>query len=247
MPVSRRTNEEGFILITAIWLLILCGAIAALLLARSLASATAVTSEAEELRSKLTLDAATETVAADLLINGNRSPFALVPAERTIGVGEQQVRVRIGAESGKLDLNTADPRLIERVLSGLGWDSGSRALFLQQLQQRRARNEPLRSIDEVELVAARSGPSGEARCLEDYFTVSSGRSEPEPAFMAANLAAWLGRPPLATGPSAIAPGTPLSIDVSGDGVPSHRAVIRVGAMLDQPLVVSSWERARACE
>ena len=244
-----RNNEDGFVLITAIWLLILCGAVAALLLARSLSAATAVAADAEALRTKLARDAAIETVMADLLINGRRSPFAMLPTEGIVTIGEQEVRVRIGSESGKLDLNEGDLALIDRVMAGLGWDSAARALFAQQLRTRREAGQPLRSPHELRFIAARSRPDSDDPCLEAYFTVHGGRPEPDPAFTDAELSRLLGRPPMTegNGPQPAGAGTPLRIEASIDNGAARTAVLRIGGLLEQPVTISSWQDGRLCD
>ncbi|WP_114952122.1 hypothetical protein [Sphingosinicella terrae] len=249
MADCRRPNkrEQGFVLVTAMWLLILCGAVAALLLARSLVTATSAAGEAEDLRSDLALEAAVETVAADLVINGNRSPFASVPIEREVRIGDVPVRVRIGSESGKLDLNAAELELVGRVLAGLGWEAAPRTAFVQALRARREERTPLRSMDEARLLAARSRSGDRPDCLESYFTVYSGRAEPEPAFVTPDLAALLGRPGTPPGPPAsLSPGAPISIQASAQGGRSLSVVMRTGGLLAQPLIVSDWRIGTSC-
>jgi hypothetical protein len=222
----------------AMWLLILCGSIAALLLARSLAAATAVTAEAEEFRDKLALEAAIETVAADLLINGPRSPFAFVPAQRDVEVSGRRVQIEVSAETGKLDANSADLALIDRALGGLGWDPGVRALLAQQLRSRRDAREPLRSMEELHRLAARSGAP--VRCLDDTFTVHSGRSELDPAFAPAAVASALGNRPAGQRGGQISTGIPLRIEARSERGGARVAILRLGAQLDRPLIISAW-------
>jgi hypothetical protein len=62
-----RPAEQGTILITAIWLLILIGAIGPVMLAHSLTQARQVKSEGQVLASKVTLESAINHVLADRL------------------------------------------------------------------------------------------------------------------------------------------------------------------------------------
>jgi Tfp pilus assembly protein PilX len=70
----RRQSEQGFVLIKAVWLLLLCAAIVAVLMLRCNTASTTATDEL--LKQQLALDAATETVIAGLLLRGSISQWA---------------------------------------------------------------------------------------------------------------------------------------------------------------------------
>lgn len=248
MAVSRTNSEEGFVLVAAIWLLILIGSIAALILARSLAAARETAGDAEALRTKLTLEAAIETVTADLLINGQRSPYAMVPYEGVVDLGGRRVSVRIGSEAGKLDLNGGDLALIERVLSGLGWDGAERMQFVQQLRARREAREPLRSLNEAARIAGLIHQGDTPQCLSAYFTVHNGRAGPDPASAGPALNRLLGRPAMElVAPRPMASGSAVWIEARTQGGNSTRVVLRLGGLINQPATISSWGVDRGCE
>jgi hypothetical protein len=75
--------------------------------------------------------------------------------------------------------------------------------------------------------------------------VFSGRSEPDPAQASAELARLLGTPP-AAGSRPPGPGAALMIEASLAEGASASAVLRIGGLLDQPVVVSSWDDGRGC-
>ena len=187
-------------------------------------------------------------MAADLLINGNHSLFATLPAERDMMVGGRAVHVRVTSEAGRLDLNEAALPTIERLLAGLGWDGASRAMFVEALRARRSEGRRLASMDEVRLVAAGAG-GGAGACLERLLTVSSGRAEPEPTSVDPALARLIGLAPSAeveAAPTPLAAGSAIRVDLTGAPGGSHTAVLRIGGLLDQPVLLSSWERQASC-
>jgi len=84
-PVSCRAqpkrSEQGYILITAMWLLLLGGSIVALLMLRNLHAAEAYSDDRPQLQLRYAQESAVETVVADILFNGPRSEFARLPAK----------------------------------------------------------------------------------------------------------------------------------------------------------------------
>lgn len=240
-----RPAEQGFVLIGAIWLLILCGAVAALLLLRSLHSAAEAGGEAEALRRQLALEGAAETALADMLFNGPRSRWAMLPASAVVRIGTEDIAVRVESEAGRLDINEAPLSGIEAVLAGSGWTARERAAVLAELARRRRAGEPIPSLDaERALIAARPGSA--MSCTERHFTLWSGRREPDPAGLSPELARLLGRP-VPTG-SAAPPsaGAPLRIVAQGPRGAPLNAVVRIGGLLDRPLDIMAWERRREC-
>lgn len=243
---ESRTGERGFVLIGAIWILVLCGAIAALLLARSMAAGTAAAAEGERLRTRMALEAAVETAIADLLLFGQRSRFAALPTEQAIEIGGRTVRIRATAESGRLDLNHADPKRIERVLAGLGWDSSARDALLARIAAGRAGETPLRDLSELRwLLARRDGGAGDV-CAEDMLTVFSGRPEPDAGHMDPGLARLLGEPPAQRSAPPVRIGDAVRIEAQADDGGRLRAVIRTAGLLRRPVQRMAWEFDRGC-
>jgi hypothetical protein len=190
-PIPER--EQGFALIAAIWLLVLGGAIVAVIMVRTMTVSRGAVADGVQLAEKLALDGAIDSVVADILFNGNRSRWAQLPASGSIDVGGRSISVTITSENGLLDVNEADPKLIDGALRGFGVAAGPRAAFIDQLLLKRATKQPLRSRDEVLRVIAVAGvqASGGVR-LVDVLTVSSGLATPQVDQMPAKLARAIG-------------------------------------------------------
>lgn len=238
-----RPSERGFILIAAIWLLILCGSIAALVLARSMNGAAASAADAESLRARLALEAAVETAVADLLINGARSRFSMLPSASPVPVGDVAVTVRASAESGRLDLNSADPKRVERLLAATGRDSAARAPVLARLAAAREKAGGIRNLDAMRHVLGAAPADREAPCLEDLVTVFSGRAKPDPAHVPAPVARALGTAPGGGGP--LSAGTPVRLEARTGGR-TLTAIIRVGGLIERPVLRMAWEFDASC-
>ena len=73
-------SEQGFVLIAAIWLLLLCAVMVAVLMLRGHDRAVAAADASDRLKARLVLESAVETVVADILFNGQASRAATVPA-----------------------------------------------------------------------------------------------------------------------------------------------------------------------
>src|SRR5688572_4437400 len=99
-------------------MLVLAGAITAVLMLRSLAGATAAVEHEEGIERKLALESAIETMLADRLFNGPRSGWWMTPVQGRIAMDGGDVAIRITSESGRLDVNVADPALIDSALRG---------------------------------------------------------------------------------------------------------------------------------
>jgi hypothetical protein len=186
-------HEQGFALIAAIWLLVLGGAIVAVIMVRTMTASRAAVASGVQLTDKLALDGAIDSVVADILFNGNRSRWAQLPASGSVDVGGRSVTVTISSENGLLDVTEADPKLIDGALRGFGVSARPRAAFIDQLLLRRVTKQPLRSRDELLRVIAVSGvqASGEV-CLVDMLTVSSGLATPQVDQMPAKLVRAMG-------------------------------------------------------
>jgi hypothetical protein len=190
-PIPER--ERGFALIAAIWLLVLGGAIVAVIMLRTMTASRAAVASGVQLADKLALDGALDSVVADILFNGNRSRGAQLPASGSVDVGGRSISVTITSENGLLDVNEADPKLIDGALRGFGVAAGPRAAFIDQLQVRRATKQPVRSRDELLRVIAVAGvQTSGGVCLVEMLTVSSGLATPQIDQMPAALARAMG-------------------------------------------------------
>lgn len=212
--MTPSTHERGFILVSAMWLLILCGAIAAVLIARARTGAAAVSAAEGNYRETLQLYDAAEIVLADLLFNGPRSHWAVLPAQGIVAVDGANVRVSITSEAGRLDLNDGDLTIIAGALQGLGVGARQRVALIDGIARARADQHKIATWAEVEKILDRTGVVG-AACLNEFFTIASGLQRPREVDLSPQLARALN---VAVGlpSSLITPGTALRVDV-GDG------------------------------
>ena len=238
-------GERGFVLIAAIWLLVLAGAIVALLMLSTLTFAKRTRFEADQIGSDLALQSALQTVAADRVINGVRGPWGLLPAEGDVALGGHLVHVRLSSEAGRLDLNEADPRLIDAALRGLGADASPRQAFVAALVAMRLNHERIGSFDQLRAMARRTGLHlSTGTCLDDEMTFASGMTEPRSGQMPAELARALGSPvPMAPGPGN---DDALRFEASDPSGRVLRSVLRLrGGRI--PLAISSMDEGSECD
>ena len=239
-------GERGFVLIAAIWLLILAGSIAAILMLRSLAGATAAADHDEAIERRLALESAIETMLADRLFGGPRSAWRLAPAQGRIAIGGHDVIVRMTSESGRLDVNMANPALIDTALRGFGVGAGERERILARLLSLRAMKKNIDSLAELESLLATAGGTA---CLADHLTWVSGLVEPSAAHMSPQLARALGGRGGANGdggPNEMESGAAMRIEAAEAGGRPIVAIVRLTGLIDQPVQASAWGAASPC-
>jgi general secretion pathway protein K len=237
-------SERGFVLIAAIWLLVLAGAIVALLMLSTLTFAKRARFEADQLQSDLALQSALQTVAADRLINGVRGPWGLLPAEGDVRLGDNLVHVRLSSEAGRLDLNEADPKLIDAALRGLGAEASARQAFVAAILAIRLKHERIGSFDQIRASARRAGFQLSAGvCLDEVMTFASGLAEPRPGQEPADLAHALGSPvPMTPGADN---GDALRFEATDSAGRFLRSTLRIrGGRI--PLAISSMDNGSDC-
>ncbi len=243
--MARRPKDEGgFILITAIWLLILCGSIAAVLTLRAVTERRGADAAERALADTLTLDAALETLLADILFRGPASPWSRLPPEAATTIGEQSVKVRITSELGRIDVNEADPQLVGRALEGLGLAAPDRDTIVGTIVLRRSAKRPISSWDELRPILAATGSGNAPPCFEAYLTLFSGLAAPQASSMPPALASLLGGPAPAITP--IAAGTPVRIELSLPSGAALAAWVRLTGLLQQPYSIAGFQRRAVC-
>lgn len=241
-----KRSEQGYILITAMWLLLLGGSIVALLMLKNLHAAEAYSDDREQLQMHYAQESAVEMVVADILFNGPRSEFARLPAETTYRFGDSTLKISVTGEGGKIDVNQADPALLEQALRGLGIAALPRQNFVNGVKERQRSGHLFRSIADVEQAMQQVGFDGTSGlCAEDFFTTYSGLALPQASQMAPKLARALGQASLDAGvPTSI--GSVLRIVVQGEqGLPLV-AVVRASGLIGQSHKVLDWEYGARC-
>lgn len=238
-----KQSEQGYVLITAIWLLILAGSIVAVVMLRTLSQAQAVKDQGSDLADKVVLEGAAETVFADRLFAGNKGRWWLVPASGQVMIGGKVVDVELSSESGRLDVNEADPKLIDQALQGLEVRADVRARVFTDVRARRADGRRINSF--AELRSALGGATVDGHCLDDDLTLWSGLPSPRRDQMPETLARALGQPIGGSQGQAEA-GAALRLRISLEGKPGLVMVARPTGLRDEPVSVNSWESYSAC-
>jgi len=249
MRVDRpRRDEQGFVLIAAIWLLILAGSIAAILMLRSMAGATAAAEHQDSAQRMMARDSAIETMLADRLFNGERSVWWTVPAAGTIAIGDRRVTLSVTSESGRLDVNGADPALIDRALQGFGVGAADRTRIVARLTALRTAKRRIASLPELlALIGGARARSGS--CIADSLTWISGMAEPRPDQMPSDLARALGGAGGAAAQASRLPpegGAALRVEASEAGRPPMIAIVRTSGLPQQPTSISVWGAPAPC-
>lgn len=239
-------------MISAIWLILLGAAIVSVISLTVLNNAQLYAQERDNVRSRLAIESAYETVVADILFNGPRSNFAALPASTDYNLTGVSMKVEVSSENGKLDVNSADPALIERALMGLGVASANRSQFLNFYRLRREQSKTLLSIADIEAemqsagIISDTGSSGaNAICISQFFTAHSGLAQPESAHSSARLNRALN---IANnvGTNRVRLGSPLRIKIKAEtGLPLI-AVIRISGNLEDPVTILDWYYATDC-
>jgi hypothetical protein len=249
-PRSRRrwSAERGFVLIAAIWLLILAGSITAVLMLRGLSAVAAASGHADAAGRRLALESAIETILADRLFKGRTSAWHMVPARGTILIGGREIFIRLTSDGGRLDVNMADPALIDSALQGFGVGAAERGAIVTRLRALRARKKRIGSGADLDRLLA-SASRGAGVCLADHFTWVSGLAEPRPDQVSRELARALSGRGGAIGddrPGEPEGGSGLRVEASDGGGSAMLAIVHVSGLAEQPLLFSAWGSPFSC-
>lgn len=250
MRIDAPPAEEGFILVTAVWLLILGGALASLLLLHALTLSTRTSDDEQRIAAQLSAQAAVETVLADILFRGMRSKWSDSPAQGTVRIGSREVLVEVTSESGRLDINEALPETIEGALRGFNVPAAVRKRVLAAVTLLRSRQRRVGSFAELEALLTQP-PFPDGTCLADFFTFDSGLAEPTAAHLSPPLVQALARGAgraklVSAGPAPHPPNAALRFRVTGAGGAEITAVARLSGRLEAPILVSGWSATRPC-
>lgn len=229
------------------WLLLLGGSIVALLILRNLHAAEAYSDDREQLQMRYAQESAVETVVADILFNGPRSEFARLPAQTSYRFGDIALNISVTGEGGKIDVNQADPALIERALRGLGIAALPRQNFVNSVKQRQRSGRLFRSIADVDKAMSQAGFDGtNGFCAEDYFTTYSGLALPQASQLHSRMARALGQASLpADTPTSI--GSAMQIKVQGEQGAPLVAVVRASGLIGESHKILDWRYGAGCD
>lgn len=241
---DSRGRESGFVLLAAIWLLVLAASIAAALMLRSMTAARGTAAEAEALRDKLALDGAAEAAIASLIFEGNRSAWTGAP--RPVTIGGRDVAVTLSSENGRLDINKAEVRTVDAALRGVGTAAEERQRITQALAARRAAGRDYAATAELRTLLSDGAAAKSAACALDLFTLFSGLAAPAPNQMSDKLARALGMPGGGFTPENAGGGAALRIEAALPSGVGLTVVVRATGISDEPLMVHRWDYARDC-
>ena len=175
--VGRPESEAGFVLIAAIWMLVLAGSIAAVLVLRARATATESATEADDLQRTLAAEQVIETITADIALGGKRSPWSNTPAMGRVTIGKFAFAIEVTSEATRLDVNAVDLDRARAALAATRIPQPVANALLDQIETLRAAGKSVGTWAELEQLVSRAAPSDLA-CLVQLLTISSGLQQP---------------------------------------------------------------------
>jgi hypothetical protein len=247
-----RQSEQGFVLLAALWLLLLVGSIAAFLMLRSIRASTELKAEEQALRERHALSSAVDTIIADVIFNGPRSQWRSLPASGAIVIDGETVQIRLSPENGRLDLNGASPETIDDLLRGLDVPAQTRSRLLASLNLRRAAAKPIGSMSELESVLKAAGLEARSRtCLLDLLTPFTALPAPRLEVAPEPLRAALARAGQEDGvvePRSvpIGPTEPVRMLATVGHGRQLNVVLRVTGTTEAPYLVHHWSERPLC-
>jgi hypothetical protein len=221
-------------------------------MARSLRAATELKAEEQDLRERLVLASAIETVVADVIFNGPRSRWHMLPASGSVDVDGMTVQVTLSPENGRLDVNEAAPELIDDLFRGIGTPSKTRSRLLAALGERRVADQPIGSFSELEAILKSSGLDARpGSCLLEMLTPFSALPVPRLALAPERLRTALARAGKEDGivelrSVPIGPVEPVRVRAKVKNERQLNVILRVTGTTDAPYLVHHWSERPLC-
>jgi len=212
--VGRKDDEHGFVLISAMWLLLLGAAIAALLMLRAMTASRDLRVESDRFSVDHAEADAIETIAADLIFSGRASHWSQLPASGTLTLDGQSVEATATSEDQFLDINKADPKRIDGTLQDHGYDRTTRTALLGRIALAHASGHGIESYAEIAALGYGIVPAGSEDCLLNILSPFGGNGQ-------------------VSGPAAIRPGGVVRVDFRG-GPHRRLQTLRLVAANDRP-------------
>lgn len=175
-------NDSGFILLSALWILVLGGALAAAVLVEAHNSTRALDRARATIALDLALRSARDQALADMIVNGSRSRWART-GSGTFNVDDVTVAVTSSDESGRLDLIAATPDRLDALFASLDVPAEARGAARSSLEAFRKLDDhgrhDLRKPRTIAALAAHGQWSEQIRvCLEPEVTIYTGLAQP---------------------------------------------------------------------
>lgn len=163
-------------LISAMWLLLLGAAIAALLMLRSMTAARELRLDDDRLAAERADTDAVELIAADLVFDGPRSRWAQLPANGNLTLDGHTLEVAVTAEDSLLDVNKAELSLIDGALQDHRFTAAERERLLDRIATARAAHHKIDSFAELAAQGRDIVAPGTENCLASVLSPFGGTS-----------------------------------------------------------------------
>ncbi len=214
-------NERGYILMSAIWLLLIAAAIVALVALKEQQLSKSLRFEQAQAARQMAMESAVDQLVTDLFGAPQESATPLFPFRRQYRIAGYVINVIARDEAGKLNVNTADPDLVRRGLQGLNLNGGVAAKFADILSLSRRQNKSIQSLEEIDqkLLEAGFNPQTAGFCPRRYLTIYGSGGTPDPSAIPPELARALAIPrPSETVPPNNNPSV-ISLEIRSPGGP----------------------------
>ncbi len=189
-------TDNGYVLITAIWLLLLAAAVLALIVTQNARSDSNARFEKRIVARQMALESGLSTAIFDAATVLSLDKPLSLPMVRRYTISGIDMTVVFRDENGKLDVNRSDPELIRRAMQGLAVSSDIAVNFTQRIAEKRLVDRKIVSLEDIdqELAIAGLDRSNSGFCARRYFTVFASSGQPNPKSMRAELARALAIP-----------------------------------------------------
>lgn len=220
-------RDEGYILASAIGVLLAISIVAAALVGTSGESVRRIRRAESTATQETTLQSALTLIASQLVLDPRRRAIDLT-AGTPLTVLDQTIKFRIGWESSKVDVNLAEAEVVEARLQGSSLDAKALEAAVTVIRHSRATSQPISLLTELK------GDQTAQTCIASLLTVFGGQSTFDPKLK--------GEPPLIGRPAA---GSRLAIDlaVSGAEPEGLSTVILITGDPLAPWQVMDWHRS----
>jgi hypothetical protein len=223
-----KSGEEGYILASALAVLLAISLVAAALVSTSVDVVRRAKRAETDAAADLALRSAVLVVTSQLSEDPRRRQLAFEGVE-TIDAAGLIINAKASWESLKLDMNLAPPEAIEQRLQDAGMDQETRSAVLSAIQTHRSNAEPIRLLDDV------LPKSADWTCLRSILTIFGGRPDYNPDEQAQVFP--IGRP---------AAGARVSIDawLANEPAKGVSAIVIMTGNPAAPAKVLDWRRIR---
>lgn len=175
------SNEQGFALLSVLWLLLLATVLVASLAFWTTQSVQTRSLLSQELEAKRILYTAFEIIVFDLITNGRDSEWVAQsgPVTGPLDILGTRVDVTVSADAGKVDINAADDATILLVLKAAGAsESKADTLLFKIHEAQKARSDLPKLATMREVQSVFRDANDDFACVEPLITVHTGAKRP---------------------------------------------------------------------